>query len=247
MSLDIVFTPLGLTTTETGGRSVFVIDILRATTTMCAALSAGARAIIPVGSTEEALKLKQSLGSGDVLLAGEQNCVRIPGFELGNSPGEMTGEAVRGRVVVMRTTNGTRALMGIQGAAAIYPAAAANLGLVGEKAREIYERDQDILIVCSGRENSFSLDDAYCAGRLAVAAMGGRRRSKGLNDAALAALDLVRRYGDRWDRPLRASRAGRELVKLGFGQDVEDASRPDAYPVLAHYTDRRVTALAPAA
>jgi phosphosulfolactate phosphohydrolase-like enzyme len=98
--------------------------------------------------------------------------------------------------------------------------------------------------VCGGRENSFSLDDAYCAGRLAVAAMGGRRRVKGLNDAALAALDLVRRYGDRWERPLRASRAGRELVKLGFGQDVEDAARADAYPVLGVYQDRRVTAAA---
>lgn len=241
MSLDIVFAPLGLTSTETGGRTVFVIDILRATTSMCAALSRGARAIIPVGSTEEALKLKQTLGSGEVLLAGEQNCERIQGFDLGNSPLEMTEEMVRGRLVVMRTTNGTRALLGIQGAAAIYPAAAANISLAGRKAQEVYERDGDILIVCSGRENAFSLDDAYCAGRLAVAAMGGRRRAKGLNDAALAGLDLVRRYGDRWDRPLRASRAGRELAKLGFGPDVEDSARPDAYPVLAQYQDRRVT------
>jgi 2-phosphosulfolactate phosphatase len=243
MSLDIVFTPLGLTSTETGGRTVFVIDILRATTSMCAALSRGARAIIPVGSTEEALKLKQTLGK-EVLLAGEHNCERIQGFDLGNSPLEMTEEMVRGKLVVMRTTNGTRALMGIQGASGIFVAAAANLSVVGRKAQEIYERDRDILIVCGGRENSFSLDDAYCAGRLAVAAMGGRRRVKGLNDAALAALDLVRRYGDRWERPLRASRAGRELVKLGFGQDVEDAARADAYPVLGVYQDRRVTAAA---
>jgi 2-phosphosulfolactate phosphatase len=241
MSLDIVFTPLGLTATETGGRTVFVIDILRATTTMCAALSQGARAIIPVSSTEEALKLKQTLGS-DVLLAGEQNCERIQGFDLGNSPREMTPDMVKGRLVVMRTTNGTRALMAISGAAAIYPAAAANIGPAGRKAQELYERDGDLLIVCSGRENSFSIDDAYCAGRLAVAAMGGRRRSKGLNDAALASLDLVRRYGDRWDRPLRASRAGRELARLGYGQDVEDAARPDAWPVLAIYQDRRVIA-----
>jgi 2-phosphosulfolactate phosphatase len=222
---------------------VFVIDILRATTSMCAALSHGAKAIIPVGSTEEALKLKQTLGSEEVLLAGEQNCERIQGFDLGNSPLEMTEDAVRGKLVVMRTTNGTRALMTIQGAAAIYPVAAANISLAGQKAEEVYQRDRDILIVCSGRENAFSIDDAYCAGRLAVAAMGGRRRAKGLNDAALACLDLVRRYGERWDRPLRASRAGRELAKLGFGMDVEDCARPDAYPVLVQYQDRRVTAV----
>ena len=240
MSLDIVFTPLGLTSTETAGRTVFVVDILRATTTMCAALSHGARAVIPVGTTEEALKLKQTVGS-EVLLAGEQNCVRIQGFDLGNSPREMTEETVKGKLVVMVTTNGTRALLAVQNAAAVYPAAAANLSLAGEKAWEVYERDRELVIVCSGRENAFSLDDAYCAGRLAVAAMGGRRRAKGLNDAALACLDLVRRYGGRWERPLRSSRAGRELITLGFAEDVEDAARPDAYPVLLQYHERRVT------
>jgi 2-phosphosulfolactate phosphatase len=245
MSLDIVFTPLGLTSAETAGRTVFVVDILRATTSICAALSHGARAVIPVGSTEEALRMKQTLGSDDILLAGEQNCEPIQGFDLGNSPVEMKEEIVKGKSIVMRTTNGTRALLGIQSAGTVYPFAAANISLAGQKAQEFYERDRDILIVCSGRENAFSLDDAYCAGRLAVAAMGGRRRAKGLNDAALACLDLVRRYGERWDRPLRASRAGRELIKLGFADDVADAARPDAYPVLAHYHDRRVTAVSP--
>ncbi len=246
MRLDIVFTPLGLTNTETAGRTVFVIDILRATTTMCAALAHGARALIPAGSTEEALKLKQTLGN-DVLLAGEHNCERIPGFDLGNSPLEVTPEAVRGKTVIMRTTNGTRALLGVQGAAAIYPVAAANISVAGQKALEVLERDQDLLILCAGRENAFSLDDAYCAGRLAVAAMGGRRRAKGLNDAGLASLDLVRRYGDRWERPLRASRAGRELVKLNMEADVVDAARPDAYPVLVQYHERRVTLVPPSA
>ena len=63
---------------EVQGRTVFVIDILRATTTMCAALHHGAKAIIPVASTEEALRLAQTIGSADVLLAGEKDCVRIP-------------------------------------------------------------------------------------------------------------------------------------------------------------------------
>lgn len=244
MKLDIIFSPVGLTPGETAGRTVFLVDILRATTTMCAALTHGARAVIPVASTEEALKLAQTLDKDDTLLAGEQNCVRIPGFALGNSPREMTEDVVRGKTLVLRTTNGTRALLAIQGAGAVYAVAAANISEAGAKAKEVWEADRDLLVVCAGRENAFSLDDAYTAGRLAVAAMGGRKRSKGLNDAALACLDLVRRYGDRWDRPLRASRAGRELARLGFQEDVLDAARPDAYPVLLQYHDRRVTAVA---
>jgi 2-phosphosulfolactate phosphatase len=226
------------------GRTVFVIDILRATTAMCAALYHGAKAMIPVANTEEALRLAQTIGSDDVLLAGEKNCVRIPGFQLGNSPLEMTESVVRNKTIIVTTTNGTKALLACQGAGGVYPACAANLTLAGEKAREALERDRYIVLVCAGRDGSFSLDDAYCAGRLAVAALGGRKPRRGLNDAALASLDLVRRYGDRWERPLSYSRAGRELIKLGFREDLLDASRLDAYPVLPHFHERRVT-LAP--
>lgn len=239
--LDVAFTPLGLGPPDVQGRTVFVLDILRATTAMCAALHHGARALIPVASTEEALRLAQTIGSADVLLAGEKNCVRIPGFALGNSPLEMTEQAVRGKTLIVTTTNGTKALLTAQGATAIYVAAAVNLTVTGERARQALEDQRDILILCAGREGAFGLDDAYCAGRLAVAALGGRKPRRGLNDAALASLDLVRRYGDNWERPLSYSRAGRELSRLGFGSDVLDAARMDAYPVLPQFHERRVT------
>ena len=244
MRLDVVFTPQGLAPADVTGRTVFVIDILRATTAMCAALANGAKAVIPVASSEEAVRLAQTIGSTDLLLAGERNCVRIPGFQLGNSPLEMTGETVRGKTIIM-TTNGTKAMLATQGAGAVYAAAAANLSAAGAAARDVLERQRDILIVCAGRDGAFSLDDAYAAGRLAVAALGGRKPRRGLNDAALAALDLVRRYGDAWFRPLAYSRAGRELIRLGFRPDVEDAARLDAYPVLPNLHDRRVTVAPP--
>jgi 2-phosphosulfolactate phosphatase len=241
MRLDVLFTPAGLTLAEVQGRTVFVIDILRATTSMCAALHHGAKAILPVASTEEALKLAQTIGSDDVRLAGEQNCLRIAGFHLGNSPLEMTESAVRGRTLILNTTNGTKALLACQGAAAVHPTGAANLSLAAEKARETLEQDGAVLVVCAGRESTFSLDDAYTAGRLVAATLGGSVKRRGLNDAALASLDLVRRYGELWDRPLRRSRAGRELIRLGFAADVADAARFDAYPVLPIFHDRRVT------
>ena len=241
MRVDVHFTPAGLSAAEVQGRAVFVVDILRATTSICAALSRGAKAIIPVGSTEEALRLAQTIGSTDVLLAGEKNCVRIPGFHLGNSPLEMTEAAVRGKTIVVITSNGTRALLACQGASAVFLAAAVNLSVAAERAREALESDQPVLIVCAGREGAFSLDDAYCAGRIASAIFGGTRPHRALNDAGLASLDLVRRYGLRWERPLRYSRAGRELIRLGFRADVSEAARLDAYPVLPHFHERRIT------
>jgi 2-phosphosulfolactate phosphatase len=241
MKLDVVFTPAGLTAADIQGRTVFVIDILRATTVMCAALAHGAKALIPVASTEEALRLAQTIGRDDVLLAGEKNCVRIPGFHLGNSPLEMQEPAVRGKTLILSTTNGTKALLACQGASAVFSAAASNLSLAAERVREGIERDEEMLIVCAGRSGAFALDDAYCAGRLIAAALESRKPHRALNDAARAALDLVRRYGDRWERPLSRSRGGRELIKVGLRDDILDASRLDAYPVLPHFHERRVT------
>jgi 2-phosphosulfolactate phosphatase len=243
MRIDVAFTPAGLSHPEVQRRVLFVIDILRATTVMCAALTNGARSIIPVSSTEEALRLAQTIGSKDVLLAGERKCVRIPGFHLGNSPLEMTETVVRGKILILTTSNGTNALLACQGAVAVYPTAAANLSMAAERGREALEASQPILIVCAGRNGAFALDDAYCAGRLAAAILGGSKPRRGLNDAALATMALTRRYGDSWERPLRYSRSGRELFKLGLGDDVRDAARLDAYPVLAQFHERRVTLL----
>ena len=80
MRLDVFFSPEAITAAALQGRTAFVIDILRATTTMCAALHHGARALIPVASTEEALRLAQTIGRDEVLLAGERQCARIPGL-----------------------------------------------------------------------------------------------------------------------------------------------------------------------
>ena len=150
MRLDVAFTPAGVTPADVQGRTVFVIDILRTTTAICAALSHGARAIIPVISPEEALRLAQTIGSDGVLLAGEHNCIPIPGFHLGNSPLEMTEAAVRGKTIIMTTTNGTNAFLACQGAAVVYPACAGNLSLVGERAQAALAQRREILIVCAG-------------------------------------------------------------------------------------------------
>ena len=242
MRLEVFFTPAVLAPHEVAGRAVFVVDVLRTTTVICAALHHGARGVVPVASVEEASRLAQTLGPEGILLTGERNSEPIEGFALGNSPLDMVEAAVRGKTLVMTTSNGTPALLAVQGAAEVYVAAAANLALAGARAREVLIERRDLVILCAGKESRFGLDDAYTAGRLALLALGGRRRRKGLNDAALAAVDLVRRYGTRWERPLVLSAAGRQLAALGRQADVLDAAREDAYPVLPVLRDRRITA-----
>lgn len=238
--IDVAFTPAGLSKDEVAGRAAFVIDVLRATTTVCAALHHGARGVIPMPSVEEAMKMVQILGPDDVLLAGERHGLPIPGFALGNSPHEMTEGAVKGKTLIMTTTNGTTALLATAGAAEVYLAAAANLGVAGAKARTLIDAGVPVVVVCSGRDGRFGLDDAYTAGRLVIEALGDRRRRDGLSDSALAAVDLVRRYGENWRRPLELSAAGRHLAELGMSLDVMEAAKEDRYPVLPQFQERRI-------
>lgn len=240
MRIDVAFTPAGLSRIEVAGRTVFVIDVLRATTTMCAALANGARACIPVSTIDDAMRLATTLERREILLAGERGAVRIDGFDLGNSPLEMTENVVRGKTVIMTTTNGTAALLATGLAAGVFIAAGVNLSVAAARAREVLAETDDLLVLCAGREGEFGLDDAYTAGRLLLGALAGKKPRQGVNDAAQVCIDLARRYST-WMRPLLSARAGRELVRLGFRDDVVLAATQDRYPLLPHFADRRIT------
>jgi len=144
------------------------------------------------------------------------------------------------KTLIMTTTNGTGTLLATSGAEEVFLAAAANLSVAGAKARELLAGGRDVLILCAGNEGRFSLEDAYAAGRLVVEALGENRSRNGLNDAAVAAVDLVRRYGRHWRRPLRLSGAGRYLATLGMQLDVAEAAKQDRYPILPRFHDRRI-------
>jgi len=237
MSFEVLFSPRAVGPDDLAGRTVVVIDILRATTTMCAAIHHGARAIIPTGSPEEARSLARTMGTDAVVLAGERNAVPIPGFDLGNSPREMTPDLVRDKTVVLCTTNGTGALLSAQSAKAIYPGAACNLSLLAAMGRATLEAEGSLLVLCAGRAGTFGLDDAYCAGRLVAAVL--ERADSGihdlLSDSARAAVEIARGFGTRWDVPLRLSMAGQDLQRLGFGADIDYAAREDVFPSLIRF------------
>jgi len=133
MRVDVAFSPAGLASQDVAGRPAFVIDVLRATTTICAALHHGARSVVPCATPEDAVRLAQTVGA-EVVLAGEKHCLPIPGFHLGNSPREMTPERVKGRIVALATTNGTRALLAVATAAHVYPVSVANFARAARRA-----------------------------------------------------------------------------------------------------------------
>jgi 2-phosphosulfolactate phosphatase len=242
MKLSVFFTPIGVTPHEVGGKPVLVVDVLRATTTIVAALANGARAVVPAPTAEEGVRLAANLEHDAVVTAGERRLERIEGFTLGNSPLEVTADAVGSKTIVMATTNGTPAVLAAETGKPVLIAAATNFSAAVERARSIFDRTGEFVILCAGRDKRFALEDAYVAGRFAQALIPGRqRRSAELDDAAIAALELVRRYGDKWKNAISASAAAHELKAKGFKADVQAATEVDTYTIVPEFAGRLIT------
>ncbi len=241
MKIDVYFTPLGLKEDDLAGRGVVVIDVLRATTTIVAALANGAKAVVPAASSEEAVRLTANLAKEGLLLAGERKSLKIPGFQLGNSPREMTPEVVAGKTIFFSTTNGTPALVAVEGGAPVLVGAAVNFTALAERARAVFVERSDLAIVCAGRDKQFALEDAYTAGRLIKAVKKGvPPKQLQLNDAAQVSLALTVRYKN-WRDALEKCDAARQLAEVDLAADVAFCAKADRFAVVPVYADRRIT------
>ena len=217
------------------GTTVVVIDVLRATSSMVEALAQGARAIYPAESTEEAMRLLQSLGRDDLLLCGERRGLKIEGYDLGNSPAEFTDDVVGDRQLVMNTTNGTRAFVAAQGADRVVAAAFSNLAAV----TDAVARAERLVVLCAGREGRFALEDALCAGlllRRLEAALGDVLE---LGDGARVARLLCDSYEPDTEF-LAGTDAGMALAEAGFEADLEWCARVDRHRVVPELHDRMI-------
>jgi 2-phosphosulfolactate phosphatase len=182
-SVEVCFSPgLFQDVLTTGDFIVVLVDILRATTTICTAVANGVEAIIPVASHEEARRLK----SQGFLVASEKDGVQVDWADFGNSAFSFTREAIGGKTLVYCTTNGTRALEMAKGASGIAIAAFINISAVTEW---LTSQQKDVVILCSGWKNKFCLEDTLFAGALTERLLdAGPFRTD--CDSAKASLDL---------------------------------------------------------
>lgn len=240
---------------------VVVIDVLRFTSSAAYALANGARSIVPCSTLEEARTAGLALPGA--VLAGERQALKPDGFDLGNSPLEFTGGAVRGRDIVWTTTNGTAAIAAA-GAAAVRPTAPhsastrppspsprtphsppsqslprdlilasyVNCAVVVAALEFELRAGASIAVVCSGREGSFALEDAACAGRLVRRLRAGAGDVLILNDGARASACIDEAYGEDFPRLFRDAQHGRFLRDRGFGADLEACGALDAVRVV---------------
>jgi 2-phosphosulfolactate phosphatase len=146
--------------------------------------------------------------------------------------------------VLLTTTNGTKALLAVPGARDVVVASYVNLTAVCAMLRAALRGGADITIVCAGQDRQFALEDAACAGRY-VSQVCKRLPTADLNDAALAASLIDRKYGDNLTRLFNTAAHGRALAAAGFEEDLVACSAVDSYPVIPIYSDRQITKLGP--
>jgi 2-phosphosulfolactate phosphatase len=229
LRIDLLFTPGQTDEMGLRGKTVVMIDVLRASTTIITALRNGAKEIIPVNTVESAVKISGNLFGDVILLGGERNGKMIEGFHLGNSPAEYAEERVRGKSIIFSSTNGSQAMVKARYAREMLVCAFVNLSAVATFLREA---GRDCLIVCAGSGGMFSLEDAVCAGGLIQKISEDPRLTLGLSDAAQAALTLHKTLGRSILRMLKATEHGRYLTEIGFENDLAACAAVDSVPVL---------------
>jgi 2-phosphosulfolactate phosphatase len=217
--VHVAFTPAETTPVPTA----IVIDALRATSTIVQALAAGYERVYCCAEVDEARALATKLS--DAVTAGERNARLIPGFDLGNSPREFVEP--RAAAVVLTTTNGTRAIVAAANdCEAVLLGSLLNLEAVAGVAAR---RGVDVEIVCAGMDGRFTIEDSYCAGRIAEL-LGGEP-----TEAAEAAIRLARSF-ESAEEAFGSGRSAANLRENGVAEDIAWCARAnvaDAVPRLA--------------
>ena len=239
MRIDVLLGEALPTPAEVAGKVVVVIDVLRAATTVATALANGARAVIPFDSVDEPSIFAKRYERNEIRLAGERKMLRIPGFDLGNSPAEYTETAARGRTILYSTTNGTVALLATAGARKCFFGAFVNCAATVAAVRAETRSAGDVLIVCAGHERRSTLEDVVCAGRMARGIARGRT-SIVWGDGARAAVLIERRYLSHMDRLASEATHALALTAGGFASDVQLCLTVDTQPLVVSYHERQL-------
>jgi 2-phosphosulfolactate phosphatase len=218
MKVHVAFTPDEAASAPTG----IVVDVIRASSTITQALSAGYRRVLCVPEIEQARALRAELS--DSVVGGERDAVRIEGFDVGASPREFLEP--KAETLILSTTNGTRSIVtAAERCDEVLIGSLLNLAAVVRTARE---RGEDVAVICAGYKGAFAFDDAYCAGRL-VQALGGER-----TDAAVAAEILADAFSD----PLDGINA-RTYGPPGLEEDIAFCARESVLEAVPRLTGMR--------
>ena len=204
---------------------VVVIDILRATSAMVTAFDHGVDRIIPVATIEEA---RQYIGRPGYIAAAERNGEVVEGFAFGNSPLAFRDADIKGKTIVMTTTNGTKAINLASGAKKVVIGSFLNLTALTDW---LLKQDENVLLLCSGWKDKFNLEDSVFAGAVMERMLDSGKF--GLEeDSSIAAKYLYMAARDNFMSILKAAPRRKRLESLNLYEDVKFCLTPDQSKVI---------------
>jgi 2-phosphosulfolactate phosphatase len=234
MRIDARLIPSSSHLQDLASQSVVVIDVLRATSVMVQALSSGVKEIIPVTTVEEAFQIAKSFPSETRLLGGERESRKVAGFDLGNSPREYVTARVKGKTLVLTTTNGTKAFHAVSSGKTVWVGSFLNASAVAQRC---LNQETDVLLYASGDEGRVSLEDAVCGGMIIDRLIHLGKPPIELTDASQMALISYQRFQRDLMEALRLSNHGRALLELGLGEDLPFCAQTDTTVLVPIFKD----------
>lgn len=213
MKVDVALSVSYIKQEEINKKTVIVIDTLRSTSTILCALELGAAKVIPVETVGQALHF---FGQKDTLLLGERYCKKVSGFDAGNSPSELQKLDLTDKLVIITTTNGTKAIQKVKKAATILIGSLLNLDHCVQKALEL---KKDIVLVCAGRRGDFAIEDGITAG-LMIEQIVHNKPNVCLSDEALLLRMSMEEYQKKFDVLIPKGGTGQRLIETGQEEDL---------------------------
>ena len=228
--VEVCFTPNMFPLYAEDFEVVVVIDVLRATSAICTAFHYGVDKIIPVSTLDQAIEYKDK----GYYVAAERKGKIVSGFEFGNSPLSYTNDKLKDQTLVLTTTNGTKAINMTKDIEQLLIGSFLNLDAI---CNYLIELNKSVLILGSGWENKFCLEDSICAGAISEHLLK-TNKFKCNNDSTIAAKYLFLSAKSNYFGYLKASSHRKRLKKLNLNEDIKYCLTPnqtDVIPVREDY------------
>jgi 2-phosphosulfolactate phosphatase len=222
--IEVCFTPYLFDLYKEEFDLIVVIDVLRATSAICAAFNNGVKELIPVSSIEKAREYQQK----GFLVGAERKGQIVDGFDFGNSPFSYMKPELKNQTVVLSTTNGTKSINIAKEAGQVVIGALSNLDTLNTW---LEQQNKNILCLCSGWQDKFNLEDTICAGAITEHLLS-TGKFIAIEDSSIAAKYLFLSAKDNILGYLKASSHRRRLKNLNLNEDIKFCLTPNTAPVI---------------
>ncbi len=228
-SIQTCYSPVLFPLFKEDNAIVVVVDVLRATSAICAAIHHGVDKMIPVAGLDEARKYKAE----GFLVAAERNAIKQEGFDFGNSPFHYIDEDLSGKTIVISTTNGTQAIEAAKDSSTILIGSFLNITAV---ANWILQQDRNVIVLCAGWKNKFNLEDSIFAGALSLKLIQSGKFNTAC-DSTIAAGYLYERANNDLYGFLEYSSHRKRLKDLQLENDIRYCLTEDQMETIPVYMD----------